>query len=125
MAYPGISLTEYSINTRPLAHCVNLTWCASGLLFLSISEERETLSRLFVTAPTNHRQHPGRTWAPLLAYAGQFIVCYIRSVVDAMNISQEENSEASESAGGLWIETPCVLCGERGADSERAGRDRY
>lgn len=46
-------------------------WRAS---FLSISEERETLSRLFVTAPTNHRQHPGRTWAPLLAYARQCLL---------------------------------------------------
>ena len=53
---------------------MNLTWCASGLLFLSISEGRETLSRLFVTAPTNHRQHPGRTWAPLLAYARQCLL---------------------------------------------------
>ena len=30
--------------------------------------------RLFVTAPTNHRQHPGRTWAPLLAYARQCLL---------------------------------------------------
>ena len=40
----------------------------------------------YVYAPTNHRQHPGRTWAPLLAYAGQFI-----KIITDKYISNKEN----------------------------------
>ena len=35
MAHPGISLTEYPLNTSPLAYCVNPTWYAGNFLLVA------------------------------------------------------------------------------------------
>ena len=62
--------------------------------------------RLFVTAPTNHRQHPGRTWAPLLAYARQCLLAidvYVMYQIPIRTKSWQVSRTSIDSKGSAYF----------------------
>ena len=67
---------------------------------------------LFVTAPTNHRQHPGRTWAPLLAYARQCLLAtdvYVMYQIPIRTKSWQVSRTSIDSKGSAYFTWLCRL----------------
>ena len=104
MAHPSICLTEYSLNTRPLAHCVNLTWYAGGLLFLFIYEVEKALRRLICIRPDKPQTAPGTNLGAAAGLCGavylsmKCLINRMRGCLQSMDVLSVSDSDRK----ALW-----------------------